>query len=92
MVKGTTRQVVMVRATDPKLFEQAIFILREDALARGGVSEEDVMQQAQKTAKEYLRSESRNRRNLRAFLLKAAWFLCGAAASAGVWLALLLKA
>ena len=32
MVKGISRQVIVVRSPDPKLFEQAIFILREDAL------------------------------------------------------------
>ena len=32
MVKGVTRQVVVVKSPDPKLFEQAIFLLREEAL------------------------------------------------------------
>ena len=31
MVKGVTRQVVMVRASDSDLFEQAIFLIRADA-------------------------------------------------------------
>ena len=31
MVKGVTRQVIVVKSPDPKLFEQAIFIMREDA-------------------------------------------------------------
>lgn len=34
MVKGISRQVIVVRSPDPKLFEQAIFILREDALGK----------------------------------------------------------
>ena len=32
MVKGISRQVIVVRSPDQKLFEQAIFILREEAL------------------------------------------------------------
>ena len=36
MVKGISRQVIVVRSPDPKLFEQAIFILREDALGKDG--------------------------------------------------------
>ena len=36
MVKGTTRQVVLVKSPDPQLFEQAIFILRENALENHG--------------------------------------------------------
>ncbi len=46
MVKGITRQVVVVKGPDPKLFEQAIFLVREDALSGGGVSEEALLQQA----------------------------------------------
>ena len=32
MVKGTTRQVLVVRPQESDLFEQAIFLLREEAL------------------------------------------------------------
>lgn len=39
MVKGISRQVIVVRSPDPKLFEQAIFILREDALGKDGMSD-----------------------------------------------------
>ena len=31
MVKGVSRQVIVVKSPDPQLFEQAIFILRADA-------------------------------------------------------------
>ena len=37
MVKGVTRQVVVVRSPDPELFEQAIFIVRGDGTH--GISE-----------------------------------------------------
>ena len=46
MVKGITRQVVVVRGPDQKLFEQAIFLVREDALSEGGVTEEALLKQA----------------------------------------------
>ena len=29
MVKGITRQVILVKSPDPKLFEEAIFIVKE---------------------------------------------------------------
>ena len=32
MVKGITRQVILVKSPDPKLFEEAIFIVKEEAL------------------------------------------------------------
>ena len=42
MVKGVSRRVIIVKAPDPRLFEQAIFIVREDA-ATQGVSAEQVL-------------------------------------------------
>ena len=36
MVKGITRQVILVKSPDPRLFEEAIFIVKEEALAREG--------------------------------------------------------
>ena len=38
MVKGLTRRVVIVDTPDPNLFEQAIFIVRNEAFAKEGVS------------------------------------------------------
>lgn len=45
MVKGISKQIILVQAPDPKLFEQAIFILNEHAQ---GVSEEVLVKEAQK--------------------------------------------
>ena len=44
MVKGICRQVIVVHSPDPKLFEQAIFILKDDAVAQG-VTEELLLQE-----------------------------------------------
>ena len=46
MVKGTSRQVIVVNSPDPKLFEQAIFILKEEALRKGGMNDESLMKEA----------------------------------------------
>lgn len=48
MVKGISRQVIVVHAPEPKLFEQAIFILKEDALGQEGVTDELLLQEAKK--------------------------------------------
>lgn len=48
MVKGVSRQVIVVKSPDPKLFEQAIFILREDA---EDVSDEQLLKEAQQAAR-----------------------------------------
>ena len=47
MVKGISRQVIVVQSPDQKLFEQAIFILKEDAL-KGGISDDMLLKEAQK--------------------------------------------
>ena len=39
MVKGISRQVIVVHSPDPKLFEQAIFILKDDAIQNGVTDE-----------------------------------------------------
>lgn len=54
MVKGISRQVIVVKSPDPKLFEQAIFILREDAMRRPGLSDKSILRQAQLAADGYL--------------------------------------
>ena len=45
MVKGISRQVILVSSPDRKLFEQAIFILREDA---GEVTEAQLLREAER--------------------------------------------
>lgn len=50
MVKGVTRQVIVVQSPDRKLFEQAIFILRDD-VPRQGITEEMLLRQARQAAR-----------------------------------------
>ena len=46
MVKGISKQVIVVHAPDPKLFEQAIFILNENAVGEG-ISDDALLKEAQ---------------------------------------------
>lgn len=50
MVKGTTRQVLVVRPQESDLFEQAIFLLREEALEQHGVTEQALLEEARRLA------------------------------------------
>ena len=50
MVKGTSRQVIVVHSPEPELFEQAIFILKDEAVAQG-ITEEALMKEAQMVLK-----------------------------------------
>ena len=47
MVKGISRQVIVVQSPDQKLFDQAIFILKEDALG-SGVTDDALLKEAQR--------------------------------------------
>ena len=87
MVKGVARRVVVVKSPDPKQFEQAIFLLREDALSED-TPEEQVLRQAQQIANEYLRQTAPKHRTRR-FLLPGLWTLAGAAAASLFWFLLL---
>lgn len=46
MVKGTSRRVIVVDSPDQKLFEQAIFIVRNDAFSQDGVTPQQVLGEA----------------------------------------------
>ena len=61
MVKGVSRRIVVVRAPEQRMFEEAIFILRDDAMKQG-VTAEDVVAQACGIASRYIRDgEERGR-------------------------------
>ena len=45
MVKGISKQIIVVEAPEPELFEQAIFILKENA---PGVTDEALLKEAKR--------------------------------------------
>lgn len=77
MVKGVARQVIVVQSPDRKLFEQAIFILREDA-DRHSLTEEMLLQEAKKAA----RSKNRQRYGVGG----PVWACGGALLTGALWL------
>ena len=82
MVKGIARQVIVVKSPDTRLFEQAIFLLKEDAAETHGVSEQALLEEARRAADGYLTRKIR-RRSRR--LPPLAWASVGAAATGFVW-------
>ena len=81
MVKGISRQVIVVHAPDPKLFEQAIFILKEDAIGEG-ITDEALL----KEAKEAIRSADCPERKRHFYLYGAVWAAGGALVTGLAWL------
>ena len=55
MVKGTSRRVIVVDSPDPNLFEQAIFIVKNDVFTREGVTQQQVLGEACRIARGYAR-------------------------------------
>ena len=85
VVKGTSKRVVVVRSPDPKIFEEAIFIVREDFARQGGRI--NALKEAQQAASAYIRgAASRSGRRFR--LGPLIWAFVGALLSAAALLAL----
>jgi len=78
MVKGTTRQVILVKGTGEKLFEQAIFLVRDEALAAGGVTEEALLKEA--------KAACAKKHPVIPCSLKLLWACSGAGATGLIWL------
>lgn len=55
MVKGVSRQVIVVHSPDPKLFEQAIFILKDEAVGHEGITDELLLKEAQQAIRSPVR-------------------------------------
>lgn len=87
MVKGISRRVIVVRAPDPR-FEQAIFLLREDALGGEGVSAHQVMEEARQVAAGYIRKNTSKGRWLKRMAVPLS-LLAGAGVSSLIWAAAL---
>lgn len=85
MVKGISRQVIVVHSPDPKLFEQAIFILKEDA-ARNGVTEEALLKEAEQA----IRIRERIPKNRKLSYYGAFWAALGAMVTGLLWLGTIL--
>ncbi len=78
MVKGISRQVIVVQSPDKKLFEQAIFILKDGA---AGVTEEQLMKEAQRI----IRNPKMDGKH-RLFYFGPAWACAGAVLTGLVWM------
>jgi hypothetical protein len=62
MVKGITRRVVVIKSPDRKLFDEAIFIVRDDALCDPGVTGDEILREARQTADHYIKTHFAARR------------------------------
>lgn len=79
MVKGISRQVILVQSPEPKLFEQAIFILKEDVL-KDGITDELLLKEAQQVIRGDGKGKKRSLTGYGMF-----WAFLGASATGIAW-------
>ena len=81
MVKGISRQVIVVQSPEPKMFEQAIFNLKDEALGEG-ITDDALLKEARQAIQGYDK-QSRKRH----FYLYGAVLATGGAQLTGIaWL------
>ena len=79
MVKGVSRQVIVVQSPGEELFDQAIFILKDEAVEKG-VTDEVLLKQAQQA----IRTGQGKKRKL--WLYGPVWACGGAVVTGLLWL------
>ena len=89
MVKGISRKVVVVDSPDQRFFEQAIFIVRNDA-AGEGVTSRELVEEARRIAADYAAGEHGRFSRLWRDLKPAVYALMGGGAMGLVWLVMAL--
>ena len=87
VVKGTSKRVVVVKSPDPRFFEQAIFILREDLRGKGTGDYSGVLREAQRVADDYVKNFVSDRKHIISRLPPAAFAGAGAVLGALVSMA-----
>ena len=81
MVKGISRQVIVVRSPDRKLFEEAIFLLNDKAIGQEGVTDQQLLKEAKRSFQ-----NSRKKKHFRLLACGPVWALAGAAFTGMIWL------
>ena len=85
MVKGISKRIIVVKSPDPRIFEQAIFIVREDYMGQTGVSQTQLLRQARLAAGNYLAPGGKDRGSVFPRLRGLLYAAAGAAATALAW-------
>lgn len=81
MVKGISRQVIVVHAPEPKIFEQAIFILKEEAVGQEGITDEVLLKEANR-----LMQSGRGEKRRKLSLSGPLWACAGALLTGIAWI------
>ena len=85
MVKGISRRVVVIDSPDQRYFEQAIFLVRNDAAGQG-VTAQELVEEARRVARNYAGGDHGRLTRAWRELSPAVYPLMGAAGIGLVWL------
>ena len=82
MVKGISKQVIVVHSPEPQMFEQAIFILKDEAVGKNGVTDDALLREA----KRLISSHGTGNKRRNQYFPGPVWAVGGAAVTAVIWL------
>lgn len=85
MVKGINKRVVVIRPAEKGIFEEAIFIVRGEALNDKGVTADDIIREACRAADLYMKNSSVKHRGL-SKIPPPVFMFAGAAITAIAWI------
>ncbi len=88
MVKGVSKRVIVVKFCQASIFDEAVFVIKEDAL--GIRNETDVLKEAQRAADEYISKTGVGKTSFFQKFTAPAYVAAGAAATGIAWLFLTL--
>ena len=83
VIKGVAKRVIVVKSPDPKVFEEAIFIVREDYMKTTGVTRSQLLSEARRAAGSYTGSMRRSEK-IPTALVAALSTLIGSGAAAAI--------
>ena len=92
MVKGTSRRVIVVDSPDTELFEQAIFIVRNEIFSNRGITAQMLVDEACRAARSCTRAQAPRRHLTRRTLALLCVGLGAALAGAACAVFILLRA
>ena len=85
MIKGLSHRIIVVKSPG-SMFEEAIFVIRDDVLQGKGADSAAIIKEARRTANSYVKGKPQPRENLLAKVPAPFFVAAGAAATGLAWL------
>lgn len=83
MVKGISKRIILIKSPDKRVFDEAIFIVKDDAVT-SGITQADILHEAQEVACRYIKNHSG--KSFFSRLPPPAFAMLGASATGLLWL------